>query len=102
MDEPHDDIEDVIANYERQFADSNTASKIVQAQALMDNKLHACTQELIRLALHATKEETRLKAILALQDRVMGKVVAGTENDADDTFKMLEAAQDRRRKAKGQ
>lgn len=85
------DINEVIENYEKQFANTETASKIVQAEGLMTHKLHAVTNELINIALHGEKEETRLKAILAIQRRIMGSESISPADPANDMFKMLEA-----------
>jgi hypothetical protein len=99
MPENNDDINEILENYERQFANTGTAEKIVASKALMKNKLHAATQELCRLAIHAEKEETRLKAIGMLFNRTMGREPADADDPADDTFKMLEAASRKRERS---
>jgi hypothetical protein len=100
MPQEPDDINEILENYEKQFANTGTAEKIVAAKGLMKNKLHAATAELCRLAIHAEKEETRLKAISLLLDRTMGKAPNDSDDPADDMFKMLEAASAKRDKAR--
>ena len=97
----HDDLdaEQILENYEKQFAETASAPKIVAAESLMASKLHAVTQELIHIALHGEKEETRLKACLAVQLRVIGPATDKGSNDpADEMFRMLEAKSKRRNK----
>lgn len=88
--------EQILENYEKQFENTGGAEKIVAATALMNNKIHAVTQELLALALHGEKEETRLKACLALQKRVMGPETTDANDPADKMFEMLEAKTARR------
>jgi hypothetical protein len=101
MPENNDDINEILENYEKQFANTGTAEKIVAAKGLMKNKLHAATQELCRLAIHAEKEETRLKAIGMLLNRTMGREPVDADDPADDTFKLLEAASNKRARSQG-
>jgi hypothetical protein len=100
MPQEPDDINEILENYEKQFANTGTAEKIVAAKGLMKNKLHAATAELCRLALHAEKEETRIKAIGMLLNRTMGKEPNDADDPADDMFKMLEAASSKRERSK--
>jgi hypothetical protein len=88
--------EQILENYEKQFENTAGAEKIVAAQSLMNNKIHAVTSELLMLALHAEKEETRLKACLAVQKRVMGPENYEAGDPADKMFQMLEAKSARR------
>lgn len=93
------DTAEILESYEKQFANTAGAEKIVAAQGLMTNKLHAVTQELVNLALHGEKEEVRLRACVALQLRVMGSPDSSTVNDpADQMFRMLEAKSRQRNK----
>jgi hypothetical protein len=99
MADEHEDINEILEKYEKQFAETDTPAKVVAAQGLMAQKLHAVTQELCNLALHAEKEGTRLKAIIALQARVMGPVTAESISDpGDQMLRMMEAAAKRRMK----
>lgn len=98
MADDEENIEEIIERYEKQFLNNESADIVVRANSLMVNKLHALTNELLTLALHAEKEETRLKAILAVQARILGPITADTtsESEADKMFKMLEAKSKKR------